>query len=410
MKPMLLTLIVFLSALAPVAALTSTLEETYAPGASMIARLEGGLLTPIQQGQVELRRGHVPVPFDHEVGQLDTVTYVAGIAPRGAGNYTLTIRDVRELREGIATTTNYTHAFSVAGALAPYAVRPGFVNSEEDFTIAVLSNQETAQTITVVAPAPREVVLQPGTTMVEISAASLPVNTLMSISIGMYKIPVFIRGNNSFSQPGAATAVWIVDPPRLSAEIRRGDAFPAWSVSAAYRGTRELKNVALQHNASLVRITPASFKSIKPNESVAFNVSIQANSNASFSDVIAFGTGNESFSLPVVLDILPVSDERTNGENASGNKSLEYCSQLSGIVCRAGDTCSATPIASRDGACCLGVCEAPAKKSNAWIGYLLFGIILLVVAIAWARYKRVRPRESALEKEAREKHPYEKHP
>jgi RsiW-degrading membrane proteinase PrsW (M82 family) len=38
--------------------------------------------------------------------------------------------------------------------------------------------------------------------------------------------------------------------------------------------------------------------------------------------------------------------------------------------------------------CCLALCNPQKQKSKAWIGYLLFGILILIIAIAWHRYKK----------------------
>src|SRR3989338_6855343 len=284
MRTVALTMFILSIFLVPVGALSSTLEPEYSPGETMIARIEGTFISPLQSEQIELRRGHVLVALEHDVAQLDTTTYFWGVAPLIPENYTLFIKDIQIMQEGSARVVNYSHNFSVRGEIAPYAIQPGFVNTVDDFSVIITSYKDSDQTIAISHPLSREIVLAPGKTTHFVPAASIPANTLTSISIGIYRAPVFIRGNGSTTLGGEQISIWVVDPPRLYAKIRTDEPLPSYIVTAEYLGNQDLKNVAVRYNSSVLSVNPSSFKSIKINESLTLNVSIKQHMNISRTD------------------------------------------------------------------------------------------------------------------------------
>lgn len=379
----------FLLLTLPVSALSTTLEATYTPEETMIARVEGALVSPINPRQVELRRNHVLVPLEFDVGQLDASTYFWGIAPRTVGNYTLVFKDVQTMNAGILESSTFMQNFSVSGEIVPYAIRPGFAYRESDLTFRITSYVDSAQTISVSHPSSQSIILSPGENEFSMPISSISGNTLMAVSIGKYRVPVFIRSNATVPIAGN-TNVWAVEPSRIKGTIERSGKLPSYLVTATYKGNRDLKNIILTYNKSIFTIVPDTFKKIAVNESLTFNVSVKERVNSSRTEQISFGSGNESYVLLVALETQIIINN-TNQTGANGTESLPYCSQLSGIVCRGADQCSKAPVASREGLCCLATCEQPTPASKAWIGYLLFGIILLVGIIIWSKYKKVRP-------------------
>ncbi len=391
----------FIFLMMPVSAVSTTLEQKYMAEETMIGRIEGALFSPIKPEQIELLRGHVIVPFEHDVKQLESTTYLWGRAPRSEGNYTMRIKNIQTVQEGIVQVINYTHDFYVDGIIVPYAVKPGFIGAQDDFSVLIESYKDTEQTISVSHPSPQYIVLIPGQTKYAFSVNPLPVNTIVAIEIGKYKIPVFVRGNKSGVQE--IQSVWVVEPFLTSAQVSAGKPLPSFMIAAKYRGEKNLKNVAVQYNKSIIEVNPDSFKSIKTNDSISFNISIKQIVNETRTEKISFGVGNETYILSFLIEAAPLP--AMNESNASKNSSLPYCSQLSGIVCRENDKCSVETVASKDGACCVGTCEQPKEKSKSWIGYLLVGIIILIGAIAWAKYKKVKPRDPLQSVLHEKKHP-----
>jgi len=399
--PVTVIVCVFILSIMSVSALSTTLGQRYMSEETMIGRIEGVLVTPIKPEQIELLRGHVIVPFEHDVEQLDSTTYLWGRAPRSEGNYTLRIKNIQAMQEGIVQVINYTHDFYVDGIIVPYAVRPGFIGVQDDFSVLIESYKDTEQTISVSHPSPQDIVLTPGQTKYTFSVTPLLMNTIIAIEIGKYKIPVFVRGNSSRVQE--MQSVWIVEPPRVSAQMSAGKPHPSFVITAKYRGENNLKNVAVQYNKSIIEVNPDSFKSIKTNDSISFNVSIKQRVNETRTEKISFGVGNETYILSFLIEAVPLPE--INISNVSRNASFPYCSQLSGIVCRENDKCSVDTVASKDGACCLGTCEQTKEKSKAWIGYLLVGIIILIGAIAWIKYKKVKTKDPLQTVLHQKKHP-----
>ena len=382
--------------LMPASALSLPLKEKYAPAETIITQIEGEVLTPITPQQIEVRRGHVLVPVEYDIQQLGSVTYLWMGAPRAAGNYTLILKDVQARQEGVAAVVRLEKNFSVEGESAAYAVRPAVIAPQRDFELTVEVYRDGPQLVEVSHPQKHETLLVPGMNVFAFPLSAFRANEVGFLTIGMYRVPVYVQGSLASSSNDSSdrkstlqTAFWEVVPTRIDATIASDERLPSYVVHATYRGNATLKNVKVSYNKSILRVQPELFKTLAPNQSIELNVSITKRLSERYNGALVLGEGNASLSVPVELVFLANAAAKNRTANASA---LPYCSELSGIVCSKGDGCSTEVIESRDGTCCTGVCEQE-KKSRAWVGFLLLGVLALIVAFAWMNYKKVKPRE-----------------
>jgi hypothetical protein len=98
--------------------------------------------------------------------------------------------------------------------------------------------------------------------------------------------------------------------------------------------------------------------------------------------------------------------EKLPTKNQSGqpfeNFSLYTCEDLSGKICAVGEVCSGKEVLSKDGICCnIGEClkkEQTQSGSNAWMGYVIAALVIVMGVFLWIKYKGVKKEVNPLEK------------
>jgi hypothetical protein len=171
------------------------LNDIYAPKETMIGELTGGILAPIQREQVRVvKDGHLDVAVQYDVGKLGSRQFIWIIAPTNPGAYSLIIRDVIALVNGVPEVIEYRKDFSVQGAIVDYSVGPGFILADEDFEISAIAY--TGTDIETDFPEQRTISLYPGTNYVDFSIEDVLGVQMMTINFGMYQIPAYILGND----------------------------------------------------------------------------------------------------------------------------------------------------------------------------------------------------------------------
>jgi len=179
--------------LSMVSAISLDIKETYSPKENIISEISGSVLEPIIPTNVELRRGHILVPWDYEIKKLGEQYYLWAIAPEQEMNYTLIIKDITTHVSGEIKKINYEKNFSVSGNLTDYYIRPGFVLTEKDFEIKVQLNEDFDKTIDLIFLETTDYTLKPGENTIEFSISEINETKTFNITIGKYDLPAHIR-------------------------------------------------------------------------------------------------------------------------------------------------------------------------------------------------------------------------
>ncbi len=431
--------VVFCFFLGSVNALTSNLRESYRPGESAIIELSGVILDLIGSDQVLFKRGHVDIGVEFDIKKLGGNYYLWFIAPRQANNYTLRIEDVVSMVDGEPQVSDYTQDFSVMGEFIEYSIKPGFVYTNSDFEITALLNGDSAKSVGIDFPQARDVVLHPGENTLRFSIADVIGTTLMKVTIGDYEIPAYIIGkkervNDSMDDVnegkgdvnivngttsdtnGGAGGVNVVDagvvlarepgfmfePRVIRSTVLLSGAPPVYSFRILNQGAEGISHLILGYNRALFSIHPLGNVSVGANESVQFNLSLKNIPDKEIREVIRARVGNYSAYLLVKVNATRFGNQTLTSyikRNESGESSLYYCSELSGRLCGGGEVCSVEAVSSIEGACCVGQCiERDEGGSRSWIGYLILGVIVLVLVVIFVKYRKIKPDSNPLAK------------
>lgn len=185
-----------------VSAISTTLNDSYSKGETIITEVSGNILEPIGAVNVEFRRGHVIVPFDYDLKKLGETYYLWAITPQTEMNYTLIIKNITTFVSGKVQKINYERNFSVSGNLSDYSIKPGFILTDKNFEVKVQLNEDNNKQIDVIFTGSTTFTLKPGENTIKFSITGIEESGPYNISIGRYTLPAYIKTNKTTTSTG----------------------------------------------------------------------------------------------------------------------------------------------------------------------------------------------------------------
>ena len=185
-------------------AISTDIKEVYSPRETVLTKLSGEIYDVLTKENIELKRGHVAVPFDYDIAKIQGEYYVWFITPYLENNYTLRIKDITTTVGGIVKKIDYEKNFSVIGN-ATYSIKPGFVYTSKDFDINVYLYEDEKKTIKVNFQTEQEIKLNPGENLLKFSIDWINESNMYNISIGDYNLLAYILSNKTKARSYNAT-------------------------------------------------------------------------------------------------------------------------------------------------------------------------------------------------------------
>ena len=382
-------LVISLLLLSPALALDVTLKEKYDQKETIIAEIQGPVLEPITPSQVEFFRNNVQVVFEYDIKRIGSGYFIYAITPEFEQNYTLFLKDVLTTVNGNQQRVTLEKDFSTTNNTVPYTLNPGFIITAEDFDLVVTLNRDQSQDIAISNPQ-STFNLQPGTNVLHFSLDNFP-NGFSDLIIGMYTLPVYITKPIT-TAPGVIVSNYIrITPDRYSNRFIIGER-PNIIFQITNTGKSDLTQFVFDYDSNIMVLNPKEIKKLKVNETLNINVTLKS-FNQSINSLIKITAGNETFDLPLIINYDQENPIVTNNTLSNQTQPSRYrCSEYAdGKICLSSQSCQGQIIQASDGECCRGTCVLKeTKSSNAWIGYLIVAIILIVGVIILGRYFKSR--------------------
>ncbi len=395
--------------------LSSDFRDSYAPKETAIGKLSGNINGEINSNQIKIKRNNVEIAVEYGVRKVENEYYIWFVSPIQPANYTLVVEDIVIGASGALQNENYEKNFEVSGNEIPYTVKPGAISFAQDFEITVVINGINQQNIQIDFPYERQVNLFPGSHQIKFFVNEIEGIFSGKIGIGMYQIPAFVVGhansNNETNESEEQNEEIVLngnnDPLQNSSEQNFSDVVDFRFVSSAVivgknntnqtekiifeienLGSSNLSGIQFVYNREKIKINPESGFTINSGEIKDFEVVIIDWENVERELIIAYA-GNQSrqFLLMVNESYANENPQPTYIEENQVN-SYFYCSELRGSICFGEDVCSGEQVSSVDGACCLSSCVPKEETGYSWIGYLISGILLLVLIYIFFKYKK----------------------
>ena len=118
------------------------------------------------------------------------------------------------------------------------------------------------------------------------------------------------------------------------------------------------------------------------------NLSLKERITYDVESTILASSINNTALLNVFVKYIVPSAPISNNASQINNSLNYYCAQLDGYVCAPSTTCEGESLQAKDGVCCLGLCKQKQSVGNSWIGYLIIGIVILIAAFIFSRYRK----------------------
>ncbi|MBX4211881.1 hypothetical protein KW787_00285 [Candidatus Pacearchaeota archaeon] len=367
-------------------ALTFDMKENYAPAETLVVKISGNIVEPINKDQVIFRRGHVAIAPEYDIARIGEDYFVWAVAPSNAGNYTLVLKDVIATEAGNAIKKDWESNFSVSGNIIDYSVNPGFINTKTDFSIRVVLNEDRDKEVPINFPGDGTVILHPGENILKFSISDVKGEIYTNLKIGNYDLPAHIIG-----KPTRPLSPPLLDVrPAFIESVIYVSKLPVYPVEIINLGESETP-FSVSYDTDLFLVSPVQVESLKGGERLVMNVTLKKTGSEALQRNITVNYGNYSVVLPFNLRFTSnASEASTISYNTTRNYSLLRCSEIpGGRICTNVQTCSGTSQNSIDGSCCLSQCIEE-TTSRAWIGYSIGGILILVLIFIFLKYRKVK--------------------
>ena len=397
-------LIVLYVLLIPTALAISTgIKPTYQQGETLITKISGNILEPINKENVELRRGYVQVPFEYDIKKIDKDYWLYVLIPKSENNYSLRINDISTTVNGVPSIVDFEQNFTTTSEIVPYSIKPAIIITTDDFKITINSNLDIDQTISTDFPESRDLILNPGENKLTFSIKNSEPGFRL-ITIGNYIIPVLIiksvgiepieeKKDNKTNE-----IIEIILPefrfiPAVIESVIILDDQPLYPFKIINTGETPIENIVFELNPEVFIVSPEIIEIINPQEEAEF-ILFPNFQGIPIHDTIRARSGDLEIELTVNITYTKNSEEvRTPYlEEEFQETQAYYCSEI-GQFCIAGEVCDTETASTKDGPnCCPSDCKTPDKTTNKGktVGYIIAAIVLIIIIIVVARYYKVK--------------------
>lgn len=371
-----------------VLAFSSDIEEYYQPKETILIKFSGETQNPIAFSDIVFTRGHVQIPIEYNIERLGGNYYLWAITPENPNNYTLIIKNIKTYENGVLTEIEYKKNFTVSGNVSEYNLKPGFITTKEDFEVIINYFGESSKQIPTNFPFSDYIYLTQGQNKITYSLEDIKGTQLIPIQIGKYTFIIYSIKEGEPETPFVSSNIHF-EPSLITLIQEKDKGIKKYSISLSNLGDTEIKNIELSYNDSLLSLSADKIKSLKSGESYSINLSLKERIAYDIQSTILASSTNNTALLNVFVKYIVPSIPISNNNASQVNNSLNYyCAQLDGYVCAPSTTCEGESLLAKDGACCLGLCKEKPSIGNSWIGYLILGVVILIAAFIFSRYRK----------------------
>ncbi|MBM3231997.1 hypothetical protein FJZ21_01305 [Candidatus Pacearchaeota archaeon] len=373
-----LLLLIILLILPLVSSVSTTMLPFYQRSETMIIEIQGNILEPIERSDIIFKRGHVAIAVDYDLRRILDKYYLYAQVPSTSNNYTLFINNIATTVNGQTKLVNFNQTFEVTSNLTDYSINPGFIITNQDFSISINSNLDFSQTINSDFPEEMSIILNPGINNVNFDTDSKESGFYIA-TIGKYQVPIFITDSQSTQERISLTVY-----PKILRETLKINSPKSYNISIRNNGQQAVEGIYFVYNEDIFSLSNNSIN-LGANQTVNLSISL-INTNTDILETILISKGSEAIeNISFQIYFTQNDSQVTNSSNPE-----YYCSELGGKFCSATETCSGQNVQTLDGSCCVGICSIVEEESSSWILYLFIGVVLIVIIFIFLRYRKTK--------------------
>ena len=405
-------------------ALSVDMQQTYKARETVVTKISGNVLSPINSDMLVLKRGYVVIPMEYDVKKLGNDYYIWFVTPQNAGNYTLWINDVYTTISGVSQKIDFTQNFTIENGTSDYYIKPGFILSSKDFSITSVLMEDVSKQISVDFPESKDLNLEPGENKFAFSISKIDYTGVYTMNFGKYKLPMYILTNKTAPEGTNLTnKTWgeidnetanltniknitqnyslEISPQKIKRTVYTGD-ISVYPITLKNDGLDNITDLELIYDKTKLTIHPYPVR-LNSGEEFNFNLSVLNFEGNYVNENVTFRAGDEKIVLNVEINFTSNKTEAKFVPAQAGQPTF-YCEELLGKVCATEEKCNEPTIQSKNGACCKGICQKLISNSSSysWVGWIIAIVILGGIGFIYYKYRKVGNNENPLEKKVDE--------
>lgn len=379
------------------------IKSEYKQSETLIGRISGAFVKPILNENIQFYRGHVKVPMKSDVSKFNDDYYIYAQLPNTKGNYSIVISNAT-YKNGVEVIKDLIIAnFTISNATADFSVNPGFIITQNSFTIEIQNLKPTAIIVeSKTNSETRSNTIKGGDIKkINFEVKEFTEPTLEKLEISSdettYEIPISIFMNKTNSNVGDS---FKVEPKEIN-----------FTMATKSNQTRVIY-ISNLRNYLITKIEISVFGDLNDSLNLSakkiFDIEGKATermelffssgkSSTTIKGKLKFESNDTSFFVPVSVSFLKDFIPQNISEPTITARS---CQELYGTFCNSTiEECEENKIVyATDGVCCTSSCKEIKTSSFSWkyTGWAL--IILVIIFVVWfwlKKYKKVTPAQAS---------------
>lgn len=362
----------------------STAERYETVTGKLMGSVEGAL-TP---QHLALYREQTLVPLEGGIQRMGDETYIWFVSPATPGMYRLELINLETRKEGQLIKETLRQNITIGNQSAPFTFIPGILFGKERVNVTFVSHADTAQTLSIAPFTPSSLSLKAGETR-HVTFTFPFVSGFIRGQLGRYTVPAW--STQTDAPKGDSSLGLLVYPSSLVFTIAN-DTRLNTTLALTNQQNRSIEKLKLVSSTRDIIINQTTFTNVSKGERVQILLTstvIKKGENITGTLTITFD--DETYSLPLFISSLIETATRTisrTQENGTFSEPLLYCEDVGGKLCGQKEQCSGQTRTTVQGICCLERCVLKEETSNTALGWLLAGIAVVLIGIAYVLYQR----------------------
>lgn len=400
------TFLILLPAISAVQTEFTKDSSSFNQGETLIAKISGNFVDVITSENVKFYQDHVRIPVTYDVKKMDGDFYVyVLLIDKPEGNYSFRVEEIEYYEGTEITDEDIKVDFTITSETADFSVNPGFIESNNDFSLEITSLSEADLTIEVEGTDDftynSSISLNHGEKedidfymrnsekkMREIFVSSENTN---------YKIPVFAGDREASSIEGES---FKFEPNNIEVLLAT-DSETERAIYIVNNGDEDAEDITIEISESLkkyLNLDTTEIEILEEGATEKIEISFESGEEAiNISGSITASSENITALLSVSFSAIP---DYTPSED-DPESIVTTCDQLEGSICESNEACSEDTVPTKDGLCCPSSASCEEIKQGKLGKIIGWGMVLVVLAFLFyffKKYKKARPNKDLLSK------------
>jgi hypothetical protein len=377
------------------------IKSEYTQGETLIAKISGDFITSLSKSNIFFYKGHTKVSFEYDITKIGYDYYLYAILTgKSEGNYSLSLENLKYNTGGIVSEESLVKNFSITNQTTKFSVKPGWINTAEDFSLSLKNLKDFPIDITISVPESTRTYID-STGKKEISLTLGPgeterINFLVTLGDPIFQNITLSSGDLTYNIPLYLQKTILSS---INTDVH-SLGFQSSPLIIVVPTDSDYKQIIYLYNLNDSDMEDVSFTISEELSSYASldkkKVDIMSNSNTSL-ELLLYSPEEKEVEGYIYADVDDVSTaiflDVQFLENSSDIKSssIKNCSELGGVICNTEtNRCNVNPIPASDGWCCIGICENKDSEFNFGKFIAIILILSLIGFAFWFYFKKYK--------------------